>query len=258
MRWFGKCRGDEAELQNTLLSRRYHMPQENPAPVKWSQTVQSIFTRTLADSSGTTIPDALYNLVIGLVLCWGFLVNWLIVKYIPHSALESINIWGFLIGYFASCFLGVYLFTTSETPLVSFIGYNFVVVPFGAVVNLVVYHYDPSLIVEAMKITGIVTCSMMILGAIFPDFFQSIASALTISLLLVIIWELFDIFILGIHHGIIDWIVVVIFCGYVGVDWGRANQIPKTVDNAIDSAAALYMDIINLFLRILRILGRRR
>jgi len=52
--------------------------------------------------------------------------------------------------------------------------------------------------------------------------------------------------------------VVVIFCGYVGVDWGRANQVPKTVDNAVDSAAALYMDIINLFLRILRILGRRR
>ena len=63
---------------------------------------------------------------------------------------------------------------------------------------------------------------------------------------------------LGIHHGIIDWIVVVIFCGYVGVDWGRANQIPKTVDNAVDSAAALYMDIINLFLRIVRILGRRK
>ncbi|HCA63484.1 MAG TPA: hypothetical protein DEP73_05025, partial [Pseudomonas sp.] len=52
-------------------------------------------------------------------------------------------------------------------------------------------------------------------------------------------------------------IVVLIFCGYVGVDWGRANQIPKTLDNAIDSAAALYMDIINLFLRILRILGRK-
>ncbi len=47
------------------------------------------------------------------------------------------------------------------------------------------------------------------------------------------------------------------FCGYIGYDWGRANQIPKTMDNAVDSAAALYMDIINLFLRILRIMGRK-
>ena len=222
------------------------------------ESVDSVFKRDEIDTDGVRISDASYNLIIGLVLCWGFLVNWLIVKFVPHSSLESINIWVFLIGYFASCFLGVFLFTSYDNPLVSFIGYNFVVIPFGAVVNLVVYRYDPALVVQAMKITGVVSGSMMVLGSIFPAFFHKIAASLTISLLLVIIWELFDIFVLGIHHGIIDWIVVVIFCGYVGVDWGRANQIPKTVDNAVDSAAAMYMDIINLFLRILRILGRRK
>jgi len=74
----------------------------------------------------------------------------------------------------------------------------------------------------------------------------------------VIVVELMETFFLHIHHGIIDWIVVLIFCGYIGYDWGRANNIPRTVDNAVDSAAELYMDIINLFLRILRILGRRK
>jgi FtsH-binding integral membrane protein len=98
---------------------------------------------------------------------------------------------------------------------------------------------------------------MMVLGSLFPVFFQRIHRALGFALITVIIIELVEIFIFGIHHGIIDWIVVIIFCGYIGYDWGRANAIPKTVDNAIDSAAALYMDIINLFLRILRILGRR-
>ncbi|KGK42996.1 hypothetical protein LH51_02440, partial [Nitrincola sp. A-D6] len=42
--------------------------------------------------------------------------------------------------------------------------------------------------------------------------------------------------------------------GNLGLEYA---QIPKTLDNAVDSAAALYMDIINLFLRILRILGRK-
>jgi len=79
-----------------------------------------------------------------------------------------------------------------------------------------------------------------------------------IALLAMIVIELFQIFILGIHQNWIDWAVAVIFCGYIGYDWGRGNQIPKTLDNAIDSAAALYMDIINLFLRILRILDRRK
>ncbi|ABP80401.1 hypothetical protein PSEUDT2_00522 [Stutzerimonas stutzeri] len=139
----------------------------------------------------------------------------------------------------------------------SFLGYNLVVVPFGLIVNLVVSRYDSALVYEAIRITALVTLGMMLLGTLFPRFFARIASALTVALLLVIVVELVELFILGIHHGVIDWIVVLIFCGYVGVDWGRANQIPKTLDNAIDSAAALYMDIINLFLRILRILGRK-
>ena len=78
------------------------------------------------------------------------------------------------------------------------------------------------------------------------------------ALIVVIVVEMIEIFIFKVHHGILDWAVVAIFCGYIGYDWGRANSIPKTVDNAIDSAASLYMDIINLFLRILRIMGRRR
>lgn len=98
----------------------------------------------------------------------------------------------------------------------------------------------------------------MIAGTLFPAFFKKIARALTIALFLVIIVELAMIFIFKVHHGIIDWIVVIIFCGYIGYDWGRAQQIPKTIDNAVDSAAALYMDIINLFLRILRLMGRRK
>jgi len=218
----------------------------------------NIFNRTERESHGSRISTSAYNLVIGLVLCWGFAVNWVMVKTIPYEAIASVNKLVFIIGYFASCMFGIYLFTKSDVPIVSFIGYNFVVVPFGLVVNLVVAQYEPSLVLSAIRVTGLVTFGMMVLGSLFPRFFQKIHGALTIALVIVIIVELVEIFILGIHHGIIDWIVVIIFCGYVGYDWGRANRIPKTLDNAVDSAAALYMDIIILFLRILRIMGRRR
>ncbi len=189
-----------------------------------------------------TLSAGVYNLVIGLTLCWGFWINWWMVGNIPVESIRSIHPWLFVGGYFASCLTGAWLFHSSDKPWVSFLGYNLVVVPFGLIVNLVVSRYDSALVYEAIRITALVTLGMMLLGTLFPRFFASIASALTIALLLVIV---------------IDWIVVLIFCGYVGVDWGRANQIPKTLDNAIDSAAALYMDIINLFLRILRILGRK-
>lgn len=215
------------------------------------------FSRTESNSPGSRITDSTYNLIIGAVLCWGFLINWIMVKTIPAEAIAGINPWIFFIGYFASCFFGIHLFTKSDAPLVSFAGYNLVVIPFGFIINLVVSRYDPALVLEAIQITGLVTFIMMVLGTVFPRFFQKIAGALTIALLAVILIELFELFLLHRHHGIIDWAVVLIFCGYIGYDWSRANAIPKTVDNAIDSAASLYMDIINLFLRILRILGRR-
>lgn len=215
----------------------------------------NVFERT--QTGEPEISSRLYNLIIGAVLCWGFWVNYLMVSTIPVESIMTINPWVFFIGYFASCFAGVYLFSSSSNPLISFLGYNLVVLPFGLVINIVVAQYDPALVVEAIKVTGLVTGIMMILGTLFPAFFARISGALTISLLIVIVIELVQIFVFGIHQAWIDWVVAVIFCGYIGYDWGRANQIPRTVDNAVDSAAALYMDIINLFLRILRIMGRK-
>lgn len=216
----------------------------------------SVFKRT--ESTGAIISDSMYNLVIGLTLLWGFGVNYLMVRYIDPAIFSNIPYFAFLIGYFILCFTGIMIFNKSDVPLISFLGYNLVVLPFGLIINLIVHQYDPTLVLDAMFVTGIVTLAMMFLGTIFPAFFQKISGALTVALIITIVVELILWFVFKKDPEIIDWIVVVIFCGYIGVDWGRANQIPKTMDNAIDSAASLYMDIINLFLRILRIMGRRR
>ena len=180
------------------------------------------------------------------------------VQTIDPLVIAGINQWVFFGGYFASCFAGIYLFNTSPNPLVSFVGYNLVVVPFGLIVNVIVHQYNPELVQAAIRVTALVTMLMMTLGSIFPSFFEKIIGGLTLALLAVIVVEVVEIFIFGIHHGVIDWIVVGIFCGYIGYDWARANKIPCTPDNAVDSAAALYMDIINLFIRILRIMGRKK
>lgn len=215
----------------------------------------NVFDRTT--TTATEISASLYNAIIGGTLLIGFFINYLMVKYIPVSAIISINPWIFFIGYFACCFAGIALFTKSDSPPVSFLGYLLVVTPFGLIINLVVSRYSPDVVMDAIQSTAIITCIMMILGTMYPAFFRSIARGLFVALLCTIVVELVAVFIFHTHHTIIDWVVVLIFCGYIGYDWGRANSIPRTVDNAIDSAAALYMDIINLFLRLVRILGRR-
>ena len=214
-----------------------------------------VFKRREADAPVISAPA--YNIVMGLVLLWGFAINWLMVKTINPALINSINPWIFSIGYLVCCYKGVTLFNGSKDQLVSFLGYNMIVVPIGLVVNTTVAEYDPDIVADAMRITGWVTAGMMCLGSLFPVFFKRISTALAISLLLTIIVEVLLILVFGTRVDVMDWIVAVTFCCYIGLDWGRANQLPKTVDNAVDSAAALYLDIINLFLRILRILGRK-
>ncbi|TEW49261.1 Bax inhibitor-1 family protein [Psychromonas algicola] len=216
----------------------------------------SVFDRT--ETNDQRISPSLYNLIIGLTLLWGFTINWLMVLNISVDSIANINPLIFFIAYFVTCFTGIYLFKKSNTPAISFLGYNLVVVPFGLIINLVVSQYDQNIVLEAIRVTASVTVIMMILGSLYPAFFNKIIGGLSIALICVIVVELVEIFIFKTHHDIIDWIVVLIFCGYIGYDWARANAIPKTYDNAIDSAASLYMDIINLFLRILRILGSRK
>ena len=217
-----------------------------------------VFERTEGDSVGARISAGRYNLIIGLVLCWGFLVNWLMVRFIPYEAVVSVHWLHFLIGYFVCCYIGTRILIKSQIPAVSFIGYNLVVLPIGLVINRLVHNYDTSVVLDAVRVTFLVTAAMMALGSLIPSFFKKTVGVLTIALISVMLIQVIEVFLFRIHRGWLDWALVVIFCGYVGYHWARANSIPKTVDNAVDSAAALYMDIINLFLRLLRIIGRKR
>jgi hypothetical protein len=57
-----------------------------------------VFERERLDAP--EVSDATYNMVIGLVLCWGFLANWLIVRYVDTASLASIHPLIFLALYF--------------------------------------------------------------------------------------------------------------------------------------------------------------
>ena len=106
--------------------------------------------------------------------------------------------------------------------------------------------------------TGLVTVIMIILSMLYPAFFQNLGRTLIISLLGCILVEFVGSILFRIPLGFIDYIVALIFCGYIGLDWNRAQAYPKTLDNAIDSAADIYLDVVNLFVRILSITGKRR
>ena len=195
-----------------------------------------------------------YNLVIGACLLYGFIINALMVKFLSPMLL-GMNPLIFLIGYFVLCFAGIFM-SRSKSPLVSFIGYNLVVVPIGALLAISLPSYPTELILTAIIVTGIVVAVMMLLATIFPNLFARMGSALFIALTVSLLAQ-FIALLLGYGGNAFNWIFVVIFSLYIGYDWYRAQQFPKSLDNAIDCVLDLYLDIINLFLRILQLLSRR-
>ena len=62
---------------------------------------------------------------------------------------------------------------------------------------------------------------------------------------------------MGVSQTITDLIVIVVFAGFIGYDTYVATTVPPTLPNAVLMASNLFVDIINVFLRILNILGRR-
>ena len=204
--------------------------------------------------SHENLTEKTYNLVIGACLLYGFAVNAIMVRFLSPVFL-GMNPLAFLLGYFVLCFAGIFI-SRSENPALSFLGYNLVVIPIGAVLAISLPAYSMTHIYTAIVITGLVVAVMMVLASLFPNLFSRMGTALFISLTVTIVVEVFAM-IFGFGGDIFNWIFVVIFSLYIGYDWYRAQQFPKSLDNAIDCVLDLYLDIINLFLRILEIISNR-
>lgn len=206
---------------------------------------------------GEEISLSMFNALLGMVLTWGFGVNYAMVTMIPPEVVLGINPWVFFIGYIGCVFAGTWIYTSSDNPLISFGGYNLIVVPIGLLLVRFLVLFEPEVIGQAFLATGLVTGSMMVLAMLYPKFFLSIGRALGVAFLTAFAVEMGMWFFTGSMPPIFDWIFVLIFSGYIGYDWARAQHLPKTVDNAVDAAAALYVDIVILFMRLVRIFGRR-
>ena len=201
-----------------------------------------------------TLSTRTYNIILGACILYGFLMNAIMVATCG-PLFADMNYGIFLIGYFVSCIIGTIL-TRTNNPVISFIGYNLVVVPIGAVLTVCLPNYYMSDILSAIMVTGIVVVIMMGLSTMHPNVFAKMGTTLLIALLVSIVAELVAM-LLGYGGTIFNWLFIVIFSLYIGYDWNKAQMYPKTLDNAIDSALDIYLDIINLFIRLLSIIGKK-
>ena len=209
----------------------------------------------LTCTDGMALTDRSYNITIGLVLLWGFLLNVITARLLtPH--ILRINQWVVLIGYFVISFGCMALIFKSHKPAVSFLGFTGLAFAMGVLLTFFLTAYSNSSVYTAFLTTGIIVVSMMIAAIFFPAFFLSLGRVLGVCLIASIVIELIFGLIFRVPLNILDYVIVAVFAGYVGYDWAKAQSYPKTLDNAIDSAADIYVDVVNIFIRILSIVGR--
>ena len=195
-----------------------------------------------------------YNMTIGLCLFYGFAVNYIVVRWFAGYFM-NMNPMGLLIGYVLCVIAGSVLCNGTESFGRSFVGYTLIVVPIGAVLSTFLPYYSSTVIASAFLGTALIAGGMVLLAAVKPEIFETLGGTLFTALLIAIVVQLL-LTLFRISSGMLDWAIVVIFAGYIGYDWCMANRCYPSPVNAVKSACALYLDLVNIFIRLVAIFGR--
>lgn len=209
------------------------------------------------------ISERAYNGVLLGVLLWGLMVNVLLCSFsekLHYGLLYKIPPQVFIIGYVICAFVGILIAGKSRKPGVSFLGYNLVVLPFGLVIAILVEAYggiSSRIVTDAFLYTLLIALGITGAALAFPQLFSKLGGALLGVLAGLVLCEIV-LLILGRYQTVTDWIAAGLFSLYIGYDVYRSQQFPKTLDNAVDCALDIYLDLANLFIRLLSIMGRRK
>ena len=227
-------------------------------------TNRTIDEQEVSDRLARTKPCGLsrrmYHFLTGAIVAASLLVIGLEYTYCLSNPwiIESLNL-AFVIACYVVPFTGIIIIALAgrEHLGLMVVGYCMVTLTLGFLMAIVLTEYTAASIQRAILITAIIAISFATLGFAWPQLFRRIFPICMIALGIMIIIELVMMF-LSIPSGWNDWIVIVIFCGLIGYDFYQAATDEPTVDNAIWHACEIYLDLINIFLRVLNITGRSR
>lgn len=137
----------------------------------------------------------------------------------------------------------------------SIAGFAVFVASFGITAGVALSAYDLPTVNTAFFATAGITAVSGILGMAFPNFFRRIGGILCGVLMGLVVVQLVMIF-MGVDQTLLDIALVVVFAGFIAYDFNQAAQLEPTIPNAVLSASNLFVDIVNILLRLARIFSR--
>ena len=122
----------------------------------------------------------------------------------------------------------------------------------GVSVNAVVCAVFPDVFMEwdARTVFGVYSV-LATVAVLKPEIFESSETMIIVCIVAILIFETVINLSGGVPGHWWDGLVAFLFSTYIGVSWTRAQKREKTVDNAVDSPVRMYLDFINLFVRVI-------
>lgn len=211
-----------------------------------------------------TISRRAYNLLTYGLVTVSFLIMWGTYQLASGGALASIlSTAGGLVGLIVSVIAtiaGLILMSVGKSKQlvgVSTVGYVVFSLTFGFTTSLILQRYDIGTIAYAFGITACVSGIFLIAGVTFPQFFSRLGGALCFGLIAVILVEFVATVFFHANQTIFDYIVIILFCGFLGYDSYQMACDDATVPNAIFHASNIYIDIVNILIRVLDLMDNK-
>ncbi len=211
-----------------------------------------------------TISRRAYNLLTYGIVTLSFIVTWGMYNFVEGGGLgrvfANMNPILYLVIYLAGSIGGIIIMSVGKSkqsvPL-SIVGLLLFTFTFGGSLSIILTRYNIGTITNAFAITACVSGIFLIAGVTFPEVFSKIGRVLVIALIAIIITEIVATMFFHVNQTIFDYLVILIFCGFLGYDSYRMSIDRPTVPNAIFYAADIYIDMVNILIRVLDILDRR-
>lgn len=203
-----------------------------------------------------------YNLILAGLIFLGFCVMGLGVGVVTSPAftawLDANAVLG-LVLFIAGPIVGIVLMSGAvkrQSVVRSLIGYAVFVSTFGLFTATALAQYDLPTINTAFIATAAITVVFGVLGLAFPQVFQRIIGTLIVALVALCVVQVAMAF-MGVDQSWLDIAVIVVFCGFIGYDMHQAAIVEPTLPNAVFMASNLFLDIVNVFIRVLDIVDNR-
>lgn len=211
---------------------------------------------------GTRAPRVsvrLFNAVMAGLIFLGFCVMGVgvnIVRQPAFMAWFSANVLLGVVLMIAVPIIGVVLMSGAvkrQSVARSLVGFALFVASFGLLSATAIAQYDLPTINAAFVATAAITLVFGGLGLAFPRVFQRMAGVLSVALIALVIVQVV-MALLGVDQTWLDIAVIVVFCGFIGYDMHQAAIVEPTLPNAVFMASNLFLDIMNVFIRIVDIM----